>query len=78
MMADALAPIAGLNRQEFAIEVRRQNLKANAKAECRALDPAIVQRKAVERTSRTSLGTRFQGIQGRLLVLRKRYKELGC
>jgi hypothetical protein len=75
MMADGIAPIAGLSRQEFAAEVHRHNLNANAKTECRALDPAIAQGEAVERTSSRDA---LPAVQGNLLLLRKRYKELGC
>lgn len=75
MMADAIRPLSGLDRQAYAIEVRRYKLNGNAKAECRALDPVIVQSEALERTSSRDA---LPAVQGRLLVLRKRYKELGC
>ena len=75
MMADAIRPLTGLDRKAYAIEVRRYKLNGNAKAECHWFDQAIGQSEAIELTSsKEALPT----VQRDLLVLRKRYKTVGC
>jgi hypothetical protein len=75
MMADALRPIAGLDRQQYGTLSRRINLSGIAKAECGLLDQSIPRAETMEGAA--SRDTR-PAIQRDLLTLRKRFKELGC
>jgi len=74
-MADALRPISGMTREEYALYGRRIKLSAAAQQECRQLDPLQLrleaQEKAAEKTEKPS-------IQHELFILRQRYTELGC
>jgi hypothetical protein len=74
-MADAISPIAGTDRKEFATDVRRHNLSGSAKAECRALDLDLAQ---VEANERAAARDALPAIQRDLLGLRKRFKSLRC
>lgn len=74
-MGDAIRPIAGLDRQQYAIVSRRANLAGAAKAECSMLDRSIPQGEAVEVAS---FREARPAIQRDLLTLRKRFKELRC
>jgi hypothetical protein len=73
MMADALRPLAGLDRQQYATLNRRVNLGSAAKAECGGLDQSIPRGEAMEAASSREARP---AIQRELLALRKRFKEL--
>lgn len=75
MIADALRPIAGLDRQQYATVYRRVNLSGLAKAECGLLDQSIPRTETVERAAS---GEARLAVQRDLLTMRKRFKELAC
>jgi len=71
----AVQPLTGMNKQQFDTEQRRGNLSANLKTECKRLDKDIA---AGEIQERTEPKTSTSAIQGTLLVMRKRHKEISC
>jgi hypothetical protein len=75
MMADALRPIVGLSRQQYATAHRRVNLGGAAKKECSDLDQSIPQTEMIENTASREARP---ATQRELLALRKRFKELRC
>ena len=75
MMGDAIRPIAGLDRQQYATVHRRVNLAGAAKVECGLLDQSIPRSEAMEAASSREARP---AIQRDLLTLRKRFKELRC
>lgn len=75
MFGDAIRPLTGLDHKAYAIEFRRNKLNGNAKAECRSLDSGLAEREAAERTSSKAMRP---AIQRDLLVMRQRFKILGC
>lgn len=75
LMADALRPIAGLDRKQYATLIRRANLGGAAKVECDMLDQSIPRTEAMENAA---LPEARPVIQRDLLALRKRFRELPC
>jgi hypothetical protein len=75
LMADAIRPLAGLDRKQYATVSRRVNLSGAAKVECGTLDQSLPQTEAME--SAASRDAR-PAIQRDLLALRKRFNEPHC
>lgn len=75
MFGEALRPLTGLDGKAYATEVRRYKLNGYAKAECRSLDNHLPGIEAIERTASKEVRP---AIQHELLVMRQRYKTLGC
>lgn len=74
-MADAIRPITGIDAKQFETATRRHQLTAEAKAECRALDREIA---SFEKSERAGSAANPASVQGVLLALRRRHRELGC
>ena len=75
MWAEAIRPITGMSPAQIDIQLRRSRLSSAAKAECRQLDPVLLQTEAVEAAADKSTKP---AVQQHLFVLRKRHTELGC
>lgn len=74
-MAQALRPLSGMSGSEYVTFSRRHRLSAESQRECRQLEPAIL---GLEQAEQRSRGTVMPLLQQELLVLRKRFKTLGC
>lgn len=75
LIADAVKPITGMNRQQYETARRRVYLPPEAKAECNRLD---LQLPRMESTEQASTGERKAIVQSSLMALRKRQRDLGC
>lgn len=75
LFAEAFRPITGMNPAQFELHRRRSRLGSAAQAECRQLDPVLLQTEAAEAASDKS---GKPAVQQYLFVLRKRHTELGC
>ena len=54
---------------------RRQRLSPDAQRDCRVLESAIVESEHAERRMRAAM---IESIQQDLLILRKRFRKMGC
>ena len=54
---------------------RRQRLRLDAQRDCRVLESAILESEQAERRMRAAM---IESIQQDLLILRKRFRKLGC
>lgn len=74
-LSDALKPLSGMDRRQYATFERRSKLNPDAQQECRRLDTHIP---PLERQELQVSGSELAAVQQRLFALRKRYRELGC
>jgi hypothetical protein len=74
-IAQAVRPATGMNDHQFDVAKRRMNMSGPQKAECVRLEDDIAAGEAQEPTaSKDSLAA----LQNSLLVMRTRYRGLGC
>ncbi|MCD2515798.1 hypothetical protein LQ564_05655 [Massilia sp. G4R7] len=64
-----------MTASEFATASRRQRLNAEAQRDCRILESAILESEQAEQRMRAAM---IESVQQDLLILRKRYRRLGC
>ena len=74
-LSDALKPLSGMDRRQYAAFERRFKLNPDTQQECRRLDTHIP---PLERQELQVSGSELAAVQQRLFALRKRYRELGC
>ncbi|QTQ34816.1 Uncharacterized protein ToN1_06400 [Aromatoleum petrolei] len=75
IMADALKPLTGMDAKQMDVYRRRIKLEPTDRQECYALDGDLA---AMEQRERLASGSHLSSIQGTLLKMRLRYRELGC
>lgn len=74
-MSDALKPLSGMDRKQYATFTRRYGLSPDAQQECRRLDTQLP---PLEHQEQQTTGTGLADVQQRLFALRRRFRELGC
>lgn len=74
-MSDAIRPLSGMDRKQYASFERRFKLSPEAQQECRRLDTHLP---PLERQELQTSGTELAAVQQQLFALRKRFRELGC
>ncbi|WP_020652822.1 hypothetical protein [Massilia niastensis] len=75
MFADGVQPLTDMNAQQLESATRRRRLDTRSKQECRELEGAIIESERAERRGGTAL---IESLQHDLLIMRKRYHQLGC
>jgi hypothetical protein len=75
MFAEAIRPLTGMTPAQFEVQRHCYRLGSAAQAECRQLDPILLQTEAAEAAADKSARP---AVQQHLFILRKRYTELGC
>ncbi len=75
IMAEALQPLTGMDAKKMQLFGRRLKLEPTERQECFDLDGDLA---TLEQRESTSSGSQLQSVQGSLLKLRIRYRELGC
>lgn len=75
IMADALKPLTGMDAKQMDVYRRRMKLEPTDRRECHDLDGNLA---TMEQRERLASGPQLSSIQGALLKLRLRYRELGC
>lgn len=74
-MSDAIRPLSGMDRKQYATFERRYRLSPEAQQECRRLDTHLP---PLERQELQTSGADLAAVQQQLFTLRKRFRELGC
>ena len=74
-MADALRPLTGMDATQLDRAGRRLKLSTQAQRECQRLDRDLP---VSEQRERLADATQRTMVQQRLLVMRSRFRELGC
>lgn len=74
-MAQALTPLTGMTPAQYDVHRRRHRLSSTAQAECRRLDPQLLETEAMESAADQSTKP---SIERDLFILRTRYTKLGC
>ncbi|WP_158219686.1 DUF4124 domain-containing protein [Ideonella sp. A 288] len=75
MMADALRPLTGMDATQLDRAGRRRSLTPAAQRECQHLDRELP---GVELAERRGEPGQLKAVQRRLLVMRSRFREIGC
>ncbi len=74
-VSEAIRPLSGMNPKQFATFEKRMKLSPEAQRECQRLDGRVP---ALEHEERQASGQALMEVQGRLLGVRRRFRELGC
>jgi hypothetical protein len=75
LMSDAIRPLSGMDRKQYATFEHRYRLNPEAQQECRRLDTHLP---PLERQELQTSGADLAAVQQQLFTLRKRFRELGC
>ena len=73
--AEAVRPITGMDAKQFDIQSRRMKLALEARRECRWLDSELA---ALEQDEKHANKDMLKQVQHQLLLLRLRFRDLGC
>lgn len=74
-LAQAWRPITGMDAKEYAVFARRAQLAPVVRLECRNLDQSMLE---AERDEQGAARAQLREVQERLLLLRRRFRELRC